>query len=426
VAERADGTPRGRTWPRVHFYTDNPVLSGSETTLYEVLRFLAEQGADPVLTVRTWPGYRPRQVGQLPDVGVDERPLGPPALPVMLESVRVEGRPRLTALARNTLDTLVRLPWFALAVLRLWVLFRRTRPDVVHVNNGGLPGARSCTAAAVAARLAGVPGVVYAVHNIAHDYRRPARWLDYPLERLMMRRPPIFVTGSEAAGRSLARVLRLSPAGHRVVPNAVVARPATADIDTLRDRCGIDRRAGLVVSVARLEVRKGHTVLLEALAELGERGPTPLLLLAGEGPERAALEARAAELGLSAQVRFLGASSHVRDLMEMADVVVLASVGFEDFPVVVLEAMAASRPVVATTVGGTVEQVVDEVSGLLVPPGDPRRLADAIGRVLADPAGAARMGAAGRERFDRRFSSASVVDRYLEVYRAAATAGPPA
>jgi glycosyltransferase involved in cell wall biosynthesis len=177
-------------------------------------------------------------------------------------------------------------------------------------------------------------------------------------------------------------------------------------------RCGLDpadhppvERAGRdggpieVLSVGRLVADKGQGMLVEAMAELARRGVAATATLVGEGPARAALEARVRELGAHELVRLVGAADQdeMARRYAAADVFCLPSFA-EGIPVVLMEAMASGLPVVATRVGGVAELVEDGVSGTLVPAGRPGALADAIERLAAEPGLRARWGAEGRER----------------------------
>lgn len=178
-------------------------------------------------------------------------------------------------------------------------------------------------------------------------------------------------------------------------------------------RCGIDpglyrkgqggggaqKGGGHVVFVGRLDPVKGVPLLLEAFARIRARHPGARLTVAGDGRSKARLMARAQALGLGDAVRFPGylEESQVADLLAGADMLVLPSFA-EGLPVVLMEALAAEVPVVATQIAGVPELVRDGVSGLIVPPGDEVALAGAIDRLLSDPDLCARMGAAGRAR----------------------------
>lgn len=157
-----------------------------------------------------------------------------------------------------------------------------------------------------------------------------------------------------------------------------------------------------VLCVARLSPQKNHDVLLDAFAELRRRIPAARLLLAGEGPEEAGLRRRAERLGQDA-VHFLGQREDVARLMASADILVLAS-AFEGLPLVVLEAMAARTPVIATRIGG-VREVLGDDHPWLVPPGDHRALSDAMFDALSDPAARAAAAETQRERYETLYTA---------------------
>jgi colanic acid/amylovoran biosynthesis glycosyltransferase len=176
-----------------------------------------------------------------------------------------------------------------------------------------------------------------------------------------------------------------------------------------------------IVSVGRLVEKKGFAILLEACARLSGRRPCRCEII-GDGPLRASLEARAAALGLESVVTFHGRRPHAEVLaaLESASVVALACVqaanGDRDAtPNVLLEAMATGIPVVSTRLSGIPEIIRHEVDGLLVPPGDPEALADALARLADDAALADRLRRAGRETVDARFT----IDRTAREFLAA-------
>ncbi len=171
--------------------------------------------------------------------------------------------------------------------------------------------------------------------------------------------------------------------------------------------------------VGRLAAVKGVPVLLRALAAARAGAPRLTLTLVGDGPERAATEALVRQLGLQTAVRFAGyrSQSQVAQALAEADILVLPSFA-EGVPVVLMEAMAAGLPVIASRVGGVAELVTDGVDGLLLPPGCEDSLASAIARLAVDPDTRARMGAAGRTRVARDFDAAQEAARLLTLLRA--------
>ena len=169
-----------------------------------------------------------------------------------------------------------------------------------------------------------------------------------------------------------------------------------------------------IVTVANLRREKGHDVLLDAAASVLRRFPDAHFDIIGAGPERAALEARAAALAIAGGVSFLGHCEDIPARLAAADLFVLPSRS-EAFPNAVLEAMAMGVPAIASAIGGLLEVIEDQRNGLLVPPGDAAALAAAIGALLADPIRAAQMGAAARARAEE-FSFTRMVASFERVY----------
>jgi glycosyltransferase involved in cell wall biosynthesis len=172
----------------------------------------------------------------------------------------------------------------------------------------------------------------------------------------------------------------------------------------------------LVVAVGRMTAQKRHALLLDALARARRTVPRICLALAGDGPLRPKLEARAARLGLGEEVRFLGSCRDVPALLACADVLAQPS-AFEGHPLAVLEGMIAGVPVVVTDTVGSNETVEHGRSGLVVPHGDPAALADALVRLLLDGDYAARLGGAARIRAEREFTAGTMTRRTAAVYR---------
>jgi glycosyltransferase involved in cell wall biosynthesis len=151
-----------------------------------------------------------------------------------------------------------------------------------------------------------------------------------------------------------------------------------------------------IICVAQLRAQKNHVALIDALARVRIDVPTVRLRLVGDGPERDAIEAHVRRRGLTDCVELLGSVDDVWPLLARANVFVLAS-SYEPLGIAVLEAMAAGLPVVASSVGGLREIVVDESTGFLVPPGDERALADRLTQLLQDRESAMQFGLAGRD-----------------------------
>lgn len=150
--------------------------------------------------------------------------------------------------------------------IMLTLLFRRESVHLLHINNGGYPGAYSCAAAVIAARLAGIRRIVYVVNNIARPYWPPWRWLDLFYDRIVFASVAYFVTGSAYARKMLEKVLYINPEKTLNIFNGVEPRTVTETREETLRRLKVDARALLIGVVAVLEHRKGHTVLIDAIA----------------------------------------------------------------------------------------------------------------------------------------------------------------
>jgi len=299
-------------------------------------------------------------------------------------------------------------PWLRVpAVART---MRRLRPDIVHVHR---PWPRSGRAALLAATLARPGAIIVTDHLAPRNAGRKRRLA----ERLLSARVTAWIAVSPDIARALEQLLRGSGNRIRTVLNGVAVDRAPSDESVHPPKP--TRTTRRLVMLAQLRPQKGHETLLEALAALPD---DVTLVLAGDGPERARIEARVADLGLGPRVHLAGFVDDIRGLLTGADVVVLPS-RFEGLPLAVLEAMAVGRPIVATDVAGTNELVTDGETGLLVPPDDPSGLATAILRLLDDPDLARRLGENGRERVTERFGLDRMVRGVEGVYREALSSG---
>ena len=169
-----------------------------------------------------------------------------------------------------------------------------------------------------------------------------------------------------------------------------------------------------LIIVGRLEEQKGHATLVAAMADVLRQLPTAQLTIVGVGSLRAALVAQSRELGIAAAIHFLGGRDDVPQLLRQSDIFISAS-NWEGFPTVILEAMAADLPVVATDVGGSRELVQTGETGYLVPPRDPAALAAAIVKLWADRATTQSMAATARSRI-QPFLFPNIAAQYRTLY----------
>jgi glycosyltransferase involved in cell wall biosynthesis len=236
---------------------------------------------------------------------------------------------------------------------------------------------------------------------------RVYHWLD---RRLLPAADRVVVMSHSQASRFAVCRNRVVQVYNAVVPVSPVAVPIHTQrlldhVETLpRPRIGV---------VGRLSAEKGVDVMVDALAELRARGTDASLVLAGDGPERAALVAQASRLGLGDAVHFLGPVLPIEPLYPLLDVLVIPSRS-EGLPNVLLEALRADLPVVSTRVGAVPEVLDGSGAGRTVPPGNANALAEAVAATLAEPAEAARD---DRSAVVGRFSLEQRVEAHLQLYR---------
>jgi glycosyltransferase involved in cell wall biosynthesis len=238
------------------------------------------------------------------------------------------------------------------------------------------------------------------------------------LDRLALRLVSGVVCVSEGQRRRL-EALGVRARHVWVVHNAVSTPASVHDLQTARrsvlKRFELPVDSLLCVSAGRLSPEKGHKDLLGAIAAMGEQAFGCSFLLCGDGPCRNALERQAHALGIWERVRFAGFISDIQDVFQVMDLLVLPSHS-EGLPNVVLEAFACGKAVVATSVGGVPELVENGRSGILVPPGQPGVLAEAIVRCITEPSLREAYGRAGQSTVRSQFTFEEQTRRLESIY----------
>ena len=345
----------------------------------------------------------------------------------LMRAMRARGHDVVGACADGTLLDPVRDEGFRIAALppmrgmsplALWRayaalvrLMRAERPDLVHAH---MP--ISGFLARLAARRTGVPRVAYTCHGFLFNQPGPLprRAVSFALEWVGGRITDIFLTVSEEEAAD-ARRLGIAPRASFVLNgrDPELFRPDPAARAAVRGALGVPDGCLVVTIVSRLVRHKGHAELAAAMA----RVPDAELWVVGERLASDRGEDVAATLaasGLGNRLRLLGYRADVAGVLAASDIFALPS-HFEGLPMSVIEAMLTGLPVVATDIRGPREQVVDGVTGWLVPPRAVRPLAEALLRLARDAALRARMGAAGRDRAASLYDEARVVARTLDL-----------
>ncbi len=300
-------------------------------------------------------------------------------------------------------------------LLRLYRLLRAERPDIVHTHM-----AKAGTVGRLAARLARVPLVVHTYHgHVFHSYfGRAKTQLFIRIEQGLGRLTDRILTVGEKQRQEILDYGIGSPEKMRVVPLGLELEPfldCERNRGELRAEFGVPSGTRLVGIVGRLVPIKGHSDFLKSAQSVLRRTRDVVFLVIGDGELRQELEEQAASLGVTEGVRFLGWRRDLTRIYPDLDLVVLSSLN-EGSPVALIEAMSAGRAVVSTDVGGVSDVVSDGVDGVLVPPREPEKLADAICGLLCSRDRLDQMGARGRRSVYPKYSVGRLVSDVRAVY----------
>lgn len=371
---------------RVAYCTNSVALGGMENHVLELAMAVGRLGCEVSAIVPNEPAIAPFVVA-LRDRGIP------------VEMVTLQGG---QPLAR-----------YGAEAARLRHILRQRRIEVFHQHRTGpYHGKWAC----LAAKAAGVSAIVATEHLPAFPLIGTKRMINAIADRVVDR----IVTVCELDRQRQIRDTWRNAEKVVTIHNGIdVSRfePGQVRQDALdvRHELGIEVDAPVLGVVARLSVEKGHIHLLRALPPLMQQWPKMVVIMAGEGPERASLEAESARMGLSGSVRFVGQRSDVARILRAIDLVVLPSLK-ESFPISLLEAMAMRLPAVVTDVGGVSEAVIDGENGFVVPAASPESLTSAIARCLQGDA-LDRMGAAGRGRVEQHFTADGMAAKTVALYR---------
>lgn len=359
------------------------VVGGTETQLLSLLRYIDRDRYQPHVCAL----YHDTKIGPvMAEVGVA-------ALSLNIRRVRY-------------LDTLPRL-------MRLADYCRSHNVRVIQ-------GVRTDQLARLVGWMAGVPVVLGGQRDICTGHHLAS------IRGVFDRRLSGIVANSEAAARHRQGLSGVRPEHFYVVPNGLDLRPFDHSVSLERRVVAPDLPpdAPTLIIVGRLKIEtKGHRIVLEALTRPALHDTH--LLVAGDGPDRAALEGLINQMGLHGRVHLLGHRADVANILLLSDVAVVASTN-ESSPNVILEAWAARRPVVATRVGGVPELVEHGANGLLVPPSNPDALAEAAATLLHNPALRNRLAQHGRATVERRYSAQTMAARMADLYDLLLTQQVPA
>ncbi len=427
------------------YYMFTPMLGGAETYLRDLLWGIDRERFEITLYYEPWPdldafldlercpAIRVRPIRVIEPLGhtrIDRRPgsrQGQPQAPEKASrgGAPAEGASRLRRLYRHVpfrrpLSTFVltslRYIFWGTNTGRLAAAFRGEPLDVLHIVNGGYPGAASAQMAALVSKSLGVPACVMTVCSTASPRGFPA-FLERRIDRALHDCVKCFVVPAERPGQALVQRRGFRPSKLHKIPWGLSApAPPQADVAAAaRRRLGLPPTAPVAGMIGRFTPLKGQRTFVDAVALLRERIPDLRAVLVGDGPLRPEIERRAASLGIANVTLFTGHYGDVFEALRAFDAFVLPS-EIEGLPYVVLEAMSQAKPVVAADVGGIPEAVLSGETGFVVPPRNPLALAEKIADLLANPDLARTMGLAGYRRYEAHFTLPHMLAQHEGLY----------
>jgi glycosyltransferase involved in cell wall biosynthesis len=294
---------------------------------------------------------------------------------------------------------------------RLLNIIKQERVNIIHAHTFS-PNFWGC----LLGRLCGVPVIITTEHNICSVKKI---WQLY-VDRILAGFSNKIVAVSEQVRQSHIKQEKINPAKIITIYNGIDKadkRKTLDDSEVLQKQkeLGLRPHIPTVIKVARLHPQKGHKYLLEAIKLITDVQPEIQFLIVGDGSLRKELEELSKRLRVDRYVVFTGFRSEIFDLLQIADIAVWSSVQ-EGFPITLLEAMAAGKPVIVTDVGGNSEAVKSGITGFIIPPKNPQALAESVLRVINDRKLLTEMGENARKHFLQNFTVDRMVDNTEELY----------
>ena len=388
--------------PKLHIHSDNARWAGSENMPGVFLQSKEINDAfDVSFSYRYTPEYEEgmgRWAPNARDLTYDlENPIYPLRFPVThCYKIRPYFKP-IMALGYSTV---------IVEIVKMFSLLKRIKPDVLHVNNGGYPGAFSCNSAAVAGKLAGVPKITYMVNNVP---RNP--WWFSPVTWAAKRSVSQFISGTEynkSKGRFLQRNNNWVVISNTILPLSIQPR------NQVREMFGIPEDEVVFLCIGELREHKGFYRVIDALTTMKKIGIPRSLLLAGRGPEEDFLKNRMKSKKRGVYRYYGDDDIHPYALINACDALVVPSIANEDLPNVVLIAQMYGKPCIVSDLMGLPEICQAPDHGLVF--NTDEKLSDAMDKML-DRNTRGIMGQKAKANFERKCRPEKIVNRYIELWK---------
>ncbi len=290
---------------------------------------------------------------------------------------------------------------------KLAFMFRADRVNIIHTHTYF-----SNTIGRIAAKIAGVKGIVTHVHSTYWEYSRRNLFV----ERFLSRLTDVIICCSNAVKDFVVNHEGINEQKVVTVYNGVYKLARQNNHTRIAEELGIKDSDIVIISIGSLYPNKGHDILLKALARDECRQTEVKCLIVGKGPMEAELKHTADNLGIKSNVIFAGLREDIGNLLSVSDIFVLPSVEREGLGNAILEATSAGLPVVASNIGGIPEAVIDGKTGYLVKPADINELAKTIASLISDEDTRHRLGIASAELYNQKFRADIMISKIEQIY----------
>ena len=326
-----------------------------------------------------------------------------------------------------TIKKVIKLPFYFIDKIGIFFIYNfliqiyilsKLSPDIVHINNGGYPGASSCSTMVFASKLKKITPVVYQINNTPFETKNT---IQKYFDRYISNNVYYFITASKHAKEKLVYNRNFDADKIIQVPNTILEEPVTISREDLLTKLQINQTDFVLCNIGFLSKRKGQIYLLKALNLIRIQNPIVFekisLLLIGNGEEETNLKQYADSYNLNKQVHFLGYQSQSANYINCCDLFVFPSIAGEDMPLVILTAMNLGKTILATDFAGIREELDDNQSGIIIPSDTDylaRNLADKIIKLYYSREN--NLGDNARERYHLLFSNSIYGKRILDIY----------
>jgi len=390
--------------PKLHIHSDCYKWGGSENM---VGIFLQDPTINEIFKLSFSYRYTPRYeegmrkwVPNAGDLTYDlENPIYPLRLPItQIYKIRPYFKPIMAlGYASAVVD-----------IVKMTKLFRRINPDILHINNGGYPGATSCNSAAIAGRMAGIPKITYMVTSTTRD-----PWWCWPMTWEVKKAVTTFISASQYL-RDHSRHLWKNGTnlGWETISNTVIPR-TTMKRKVLRDQFDIADSEVVFLCIGDLVERKGFYRAIDAFSEIKEQGTPRSLWIVGQGPEEDFLRTRMKQKKSGIYRFYNGSDIHPYSFINACDILVVPSMGDEDWPNVILIALMMGKPVIISNIGGLPEMIEHRKEGFVFRSDDELRI---YMEVLLGKERRIIMGGKAQAIFEQKYKLEKIIKRYLGLW----------